>query len=136
MHTGEPKRSGAATDPAGSSKRVLVVDDNYDAAEAMAELIQGLGHDARMALDGPSSIGIAAEWRPDVVFLDIGLPGMDGYEVARRLQEDRSHRPLLVALTGYGQESDLLQSKAAGFSRHVVKPPELQTIRSILLGST
>lgn len=110
---------------------MLVVDDNSDAAEAMSELIQELGHDTRTALDGPSTVRVAEEWNPDIIFLDIGLPGMDGYEVARVLRE-RHSRARLVALTGYGQESDRKRSEQAGFSDHLVKPPPLDRIESIL----
>jgi signal transduction histidine kinase/ActR/RegA family two-component response regulator len=103
-------------------RRILIVDDNADSAEALA-LALGAGHEVRLAADGPSALKAAAEFRPDVVLLDIGLPGMDGYEVGRRLRaETGSHGMVLVALTGYGQEQDRQRSRDAGFEHHLVKP--------------
>jgi CheY-like chemotaxis protein len=105
------------------TRRVLVVDDNRDAAEALAEALLTGGHDVRTAFDGPSALSVAEDFVPEVVFLDIGLPAMDGYEVARRLREmPWGQQTTLVALTGYGQESDRVRAADAGFDRHMVKP--------------
>ncbi|MGH7818834.1 MAG: response regulator [Candidatus Binatia bacterium] len=113
--------------------RILVVDDNVDAAESLACLLGLLGHDVRVAHDGPSALAAAAGRSPDVVFLDLGLPGMDGYEVARRLRsEPRFASTVLVALTGYGQDEDRRRSEEAGFDHHLVKPVEPQAIESLL----
>jgi PAS domain S-box-containing protein len=112
--------------------RVLVVDDNQDAADALAEALDASGHVVLAAYDGPSALETAALARPDAAFLDIGLPLMDGYELARRLRELLGPGVKLVALTGYGQEHDRAQSRAAGFDEHLVKPVELDRIMSLL----
>jgi CheY-like chemotaxis protein len=117
--------------------RILVVDDNSDAAESLAFLIRKLGYDVRTAEDGPTAIQLDAEWHPDLIFLDIGLPGMDGYEVAREIRRARPEGgPQLVALTGYGQDSVRQQSEAAGFTRYILKPAQLKTIVAVLDGLT
>ena len=109
--------------------RVLVVDDNLDAAETLVEWLRTLGHVARLAADGPTALEAVKDFDPDVALLDIGLPIMDGYEVGRRLRErpGGSHVKL-VALTGYGQESDYDRSRRAGFAEHLVKPVDLDAI--------
>ncbi|MES2920570.1 MAG: PAS domain S-box protein [Verrucomicrobiota bacterium] len=108
------------------SHRMLIVDDNKDAAESMAMLQKLQGHDTRTAYSGPEALAIAAEFLPQVVILDIGLPGMDGYEVARRLREIPSLQDaFLVALSGYSTEADRKQSNAAGFNEHLAKPADL-----------
>jgi len=102
-------------------KRVLVVDDNADAAETIAVFLRLVGHDVQTANDGFQAITCVQSFAPEVAVLDIGLPGMDGYELARRLAEGRS-KPLLIALTGYGQRDDRARSHAAGFQHHFIKP--------------
>jgi PAS domain S-box-containing protein len=115
--------------PVGRPMRVLVVDDNLDAAEMLAEWLGAIGHSVRVAADGPTALEIAAEFKPDVALLDIGLPVMDGYEVARRLREQPGCAKMrLIALTGYGQESDHDRSRRAGFEDHLVKPVDLDAI--------
>ena len=115
------------------ARRVLVVDDNRDATETMAMLLGIWGHDTRSAHDGPSALGIAQEFQPEVILLDIGLPGMDGFEVARRVHslpgpaEHRADRD-----DGYGQEEDRACSRAAGFARHLVKPADPTTLKKML----
>src|SRR5262245_44821880 len=95
--------------------RILVVDDNQDAADLLAEYLEALGHTTRVAYDGSAALRVADELKPDLVLLDIGLPVMDGYEVARRLRERHANSGLrLVALTGYGQDSDKQRAFAAG----------------------
>jgi CheY-like chemotaxis protein len=112
---------------------VLVVDDNVDAAAMLAELLPLWGHQARVAHGGPEALSLAAEFRPDVVLLDLGLPGMDGYEVARRLRATLgSSPPRLVALTGFGGEDDRRQTHAAGFAHHVTKPVDADELQRLL----
>ena len=109
--------------PATTPRRVLVVDDNVDSARGTALILSRQGHEVRLAYDGPAAVVAAQEYRPEFVLLDIGLPGMDGYEVARRLRQDENLRGLtLIAVSGYGQESDRRRSNEAGFDQHLVKP--------------
>ncbi|GEJ59101.1 ATP-binding protein [Anaeromyxobacter diazotrophicus] len=114
------------------ARRVLVVDDNQDAADALVEALSTQGHLATVAYDGPSGLEAAARARPEVAFLDIGLPVMDGYELARRLREVLGSGVKLVALTGYGQDRDRALSRAAGFDEHLVKPVELDQIMAVV----
>jgi two-component system CheB/CheR fusion protein len=115
----------------GSALRVLVVDDNADAAQALQHLLKLLGHDVMLAHDGPGALIVAAQLRPDLVLLDIGLPGMDGYAVAARLREAGHDKAALVALTGYAQDEDLRRSSRAGFDRHMVKPVDVGALRRL-----
>lgn len=124
------------SDPGSLSRRVLVVDDNQDSAETIAMLIELWGHQARIVHNGPAALAEAPEWRPQVVLLDIGLPGIDGYEVARRLrQEPAMAGVMLVAMTGYGQERDRRMSSEAGFDHHLVKPVDPEVLQKLLAGS-
>ncbi len=116
-----------------NSLRVLVVDDNADIANALSALLELQGCQVRVANQGEDGLELAGSFDPDVIFLDIGLPGIDGYQVARQLrQSSRDHKPVLVALTGYGQASDRERSAEAGFDHHLVKPARLNQIREIL----
>lgn len=116
-----------------SNHRILLVDDNVDGAESLAMLLQFNGHEIRTAEDGPAALAIAADFRPDVVLLDIGLPGMSGYEVARHLRGSRAtSKALLIAVTGYGQPDDVDRATAAGFDHHVVKPVSLERILELI----
>jgi CheY-like chemotaxis protein len=113
--------------------RVLVVDDNVDAASSLALLLQIAGHQASRAHDGPAALAAAEKERPDLILLDIGLPTLNGYEVCRRIRE----RPwgksmLLIALTGWGQEEDRRRSREAGFDGHLVKPVEYGDLMTLL----
>lgn len=123
-----------ASPPAGvTSRRILVVDDSIDGAVAMALLLKYDGHDTRTAHNGHDALAEARSFRPEVVFLDIGLPGKDGYDVARELRAEPGLRDIvLVALTGWGTEEDLRKSKEAGFDHHFVKPVEPEVIESML----
>jgi CheY-like chemotaxis protein len=104
-------------------RRILVVDDNSDAAESLALLLQIDGHDVRTAFDGVEALDLAAGFVPDVMLLDIGMPRLDGYEVARRLRKQPWARDLaLIALTGWGQEQDRRRTAEAGFNAHLIKP--------------
>jgi signal transduction histidine kinase/CheY-like chemotaxis protein len=110
--------------PPASSRRVLIVDDNVDAADSLAMLLKLDGHDAESVYDPSIALERVGEFDPEVILLDIGLPVMDGYEVARRLREI-GNKARLVALTGYGQAKDVQRARAAGFDSHLVKPVEL-----------
>lgn len=114
-------------------RRILVVDDNADAAEGLSDFLRALGHSVRTARDGASAIQEASRLRPEIVLLDIGLPDIDGHEVARRLRTQTSLRSsLFVALTGYGQERDRQLSREAGFDHHLVKPVDLGKLEGLL----
>jgi CheY-like chemotaxis protein len=119
--------------PVVLSHHFLIVDDNVDSAESLAELLALTGHDVRTAHDGPTALQEAQARRPGVVLLDIGLPRMDGYEVARRLRRlPDFHAVVLIAMTGYGQDEDRRRSREAGFDHHLVKPVGLEDIRRLL----
>ncbi|MGQ0592140.1 MAG: response regulator [Gammaproteobacteria bacterium] len=126
-----PSASEAAA-PCGRL-RILVVDDNTDSAESMAILLGLEGHETRTALDGPAALEAAEVFRPEVILLDIGLPGMDGYEVARRLRTElHMVETVLIAMTGYGHEQDRREAQAAGFNHHLVKPVDPVALQRIL----
>ncbi len=113
--------------------RVLVVDDNADAAQSLKILLELFGHEVQVAATGKQALDSASAFFPQVVLLDIGLPGMDGFEVARRLRANPAlQETLLVAVTGYGQDEDRRQSQQAGFSAHLVKPLELSALQEVL----
>ncbi|MFM9960748.1 MAG: PAS domain S-box protein [Planctomycetaceae bacterium] len=119
--------------PAARQLRVLVVDDNEDTVLSFSMLLRASGHDVRTAIDGPSAVQTAIDYRPDVVLLDIGLPGLTGYEVAKRIRQQPLLKDvMLVALTGYGQDSDRQTSFEAGFNHHLVKPARLDQLQQIL----
>ncbi|HEY1289560.1 MAG TPA: PAS domain S-box protein [Burkholderiales bacterium] len=120
-------------DGAVVAKRILVVDDNIDAAVTLALLLKSLGHETCVVHDGLQALRMAAQFRPDVVLLDIGMPGLDGYEVARRLRALKRERPLrIVAVTGWGQEADRARSREAGFDVHLVKPVDPTVLTSAI----
>jgi CheY-like chemotaxis protein len=121
---------------AGTPQRVLVVDDNMDAAKTLGMVLDLVGHKTRIAHDGTTALQLAAEFEPQVVLLDIGLPEMDGYAVARELRKQRAMaNVLLVALTGYGQEDDRRRSQEAGFDIHMIKPVEPEALCELLATS-
>ncbi|HTU16997.1 MAG TPA: response regulator [Gemmataceae bacterium] len=130
------KKAGMAEQDNASQlpcRRILVVDDKPDAADSLALLLQLSSQDVRATYDGLSALTQAEAFRPDLVFLDIGMPGMDGYEVARRLRRQAGlENVLLVALTGWGQEEDRRRSQEAGFDRHLIKPVEPKVLETIL----
>jgi len=142
-----PLRRGAADAlPAGGAPapeaavrrlRILVVDDNVDAAESLADLLDALGHETRMAHDGPQGLAQARAFRPDLAFLDIGLPGMNGHELARAIRASAAgggelRGMMLVALTGWGASSDLTLSHEAGFDQHLTKPVSREALEQAL----
>ncbi|HEX5081221.1 MAG TPA: ATP-binding protein, partial [Blastocatellia bacterium] len=119
--------------PSGGPMRVLVVDDNVDSAESMAMLLRLYGHEVRLAHDGEAALEEARSFKPDVMFLDLSLPKMDGYEVARRLrQEPATSGMTLVAMTGYGHEEERRRTHEAGFHSHLVKPVDFDLLRELL----
>ena len=112
--------------------RILVVDDNRDLADSTALLLELSGHEVALAFDGPGAIEQARAFRPSVVLLDVGLPGMDGYAVARILRQDPDVSAVLIALTGYGTADDRARSKEAGFDHHLVKPIDFSSLEQLL----
>jgi signal transduction histidine kinase/CheY-like chemotaxis protein len=120
-------------DPGASAEcRVLIAEDNADAAEMMQMMLRFKGHDVRVARDGVEAVAIATSFEPQIAFLDIGMPVMDGYEAARRIRRILGARILLVALTGWGQDEDKRRSHEAGFDHHVTKPPEPETVERLI----
>ena len=135
----EPEQAGAPPHAfheapfSGGSRRILVVDDVSDMAESLKALLENQGHVVRIALNGPEALEGAGDFQPEIVLLDIGLPGMDGYEVARRLRHELRQVPmLLVALTGYGQESDRHRAREAGFDFHLLKPVNFTALNKLI----
>ena len=124
--------SAAISTATHATARVLLVEDNPDVAETLRMLLELLGHRVRVVRDGLSAVAAAESSGPDVMLIDIGLPGMDGYELARRV---RSHPALasviLIALTAYGREEDWDRATSAGFNYHLVKPVELDVLRGL-----
>jgi CheY-like chemotaxis protein len=126
-----PSEYGAV--PARTGRRILIVDDNVDAAHLMADVLEAVGHDTRLAYDGPAALHIAADFQPHAALLDLGLPIMDGYEIAEQLLARSSIvTPILIAVTGYGQISDQERTRAAGFRAHVVKPVDVPRLMSLI----
>jgi CheY-like chemotaxis protein len=121
-----------AASPRSPGSRVLVVDDSLDSAETLCELLKIWGHDVRLAHDGPGAVEAAREYRPEVVLLDIGLPGMDGFAVATQLRKEGLGGRMLVALTGYGEQQDKDRAQKAGFDHHLVKPINPDTLQKLL----
>jgi DNA-binding response OmpR family regulator len=117
---------------AGAHARVLVVDDNEDAADSLSTLLQVLGYTVRVAYDGPDAIVAADEFRPDAALLDIGLPKLSGYDIARHMRASRGDEVLLVAITGWGQEDDRRKARDAGFDHHFTKPADFDLLMALL----
>ncbi len=115
---------------------MLVIEGNVDAADSLRDLLEIEGHCVAVAYDGPTGIARAGEFRPELVLCDIGLPEMDGYQVARAFRADRQLASArLVALTGYAQPEDLERAASAGFERHLAKPPDVSRLREVLAGN-
>lgn len=113
-------------------KRILVVDDNVDAAESAGEILRLLGNEVSVVHDGLAAVAAVDEWRPEVVLLDIGLPGIDGYEVARRVRGSAHGKGvMLIALTGWGQDQDKQRTSDTGFDLHWVKPVGLEKLKEL-----
>jgi CheY-like chemotaxis protein len=127
-----PMAAEEVTGPARLQKRILLVDDNREAAESLGMLLRFLGADVRIAYTGQDALAAYADYRPAFVLLDIGMPGMDGYEVARRLRAQESgRRAVLIALTGWGQEEDRRRARDAGFDHHLIKPADISTLEQL-----
>jgi CheY-like chemotaxis protein len=126
---GREERSALTTFP---NCRVLVVDDNHDASDMLGMLLHSLDATVRTAHSGPEALEILDEFEPEIVLLDIGMPFMDGYEVARRIRARRGNGVRLIALTGWGQEEDVRRAERAGFDHHLVKPPDLHKLGKLL----
>jgi CheY-like chemotaxis protein len=125
--------NGSATAPAGL--RMLIVEDNEDVLETLALLLGHWGCDVRVARNGPDALDAVPSFSPHVVLLDLGLPGMDGYEVARRLRSTPATRDArLIAMSGYGQAQDKRLSKEVGFDQHLVKPVDPERLKQVLMG--
>jgi CheY-like chemotaxis protein/nitrogen-specific signal transduction histidine kinase len=119
--------------PPSQTARVLIVDDNVDAADSIAMILRLSGHDVQVAYSGQSALETAAQYQPNIIFLDIGLPEIDGYEIARRLRQRPPSKDVwLIAMTGYGQDSDRQQSQEAGFDYHLVKPVNTQELEQLV----
>jgi signal transduction histidine kinase/CheY-like chemotaxis protein len=130
-----PSGPGAAAEalPAPAARRILIADDNVDYASSMGQLLQAQGHEVRVVHDGAQALETALHFQPDVAFLDIGMPRIHGYELARRLRaQPLTARCVLVAVTGWGQEDDRRRAREAGFDRHLVKPVELAQVQAII----
>jgi PAS domain S-box-containing protein len=128
----KPRTWGTLPRVARPSSRVLVVDDNVDSALGLSRLLKLLGHEVQVAHDGPAALEEARAHRPEVVLLDLGLPGMDGYEVAQRLRaEECCKDALIIAVSGYGRPEDLRHSKEAGFDHHLVKPVDYEVLMTL-----
>ncbi|NMM07954.1 PAS domain S-box protein [Polaromonas sp.] len=122
-----------AVRPNSNHYRVLVVDDNVDTTQSLGDLLSLSGHEIQLAHDGPAAVAAAIAWRPDVVLLDIGLPGFSGFEVAKRIRQETTLRNIvLVALTGYGKQVDRQRSQDTGFDHHLVKPADFEEVEKIL----
>ncbi len=130
---GPTRQADVATMPSRAVIRVLVVDDNEDAAEVLADMLEMYGHETRRAHEGPTALRIAEDFDPDVAILDIGLPGMDGFQLAQRFAEHpQLRRTRLIAVTGYGEDRDRARSAAAGFSVHLVKPVDIAQLTAAI----
>ncbi len=130
---GQEEGRQAHQKPSPSGYRLLVVDDNQDAADSLADLLRLEGHEVRVAYSGVAALEMTESCAPDALFLDIGMPGMDGYEVARRIrQQPGREKVVLAALTGWGQQVDRRRTAEAGFDHHLVKPPEPKEVDNVL----
>jgi two-component system CheB/CheR fusion protein len=124
-----PRQTGPGTLSVGRASRILVVDDSVDTARGMVRLLKLLGNEVITVHDGPAALEAAHTFRPDFVLLDIGLPGMNGYEVATALRRDPLlDRAVIIAVSGYGQDEDRRRSLAAGFHHHLVKPVDFESL--------
>ena len=114
------------------SRRVLVVDDNEDAADSLATLLDVVGYQVKVAYDGPEAIEAADAFRPDAALLDIGLPHLSGYDIARHIRGTRGQEVLLVAITGWGAEEDRRRAREAGFDHHFTKPADFDRLLELI----
>jgi CheY-like chemotaxis protein len=118
-------------------RRILVIDDNLDAANALRYLLENDGHEVKVAVDGSAGLAVARQFKPDFLLLDIGLPNLNGYEIARRMRQDETLRHVtIIAITGYGQSNDRARALAAGFDHHMTKPVEFHTLQKLFRVTT
>jgi CheY-like chemotaxis protein len=118
-------------------RRVMVIDDNLDAANALRYLLENDGHEVKVAVDGSAGLAVARQFKPDFLLLDIGLPNLNGYEIARRMRQDETLRHVtIIAITGYGQSNDRARALAAGFDHHMTKPVEFHTLQKLFRVTT
>jgi PAS domain S-box-containing protein len=135
-HAG-PGAPGSGEEQSRLRRRILVVDDNVDAANALRYLLENDGHEVKVAGDGPAGLALARDFRPDFLLLDIGLPRMNGYEIAKQVREDKTLRNVtIIAITGYGQASDRVRASAAGFDHHLTKPVEFHSLQKLFRVTT
>ena len=125
------RNPGRPTATTSRGLRILVVDDNVDAAFTLARLLSLVGHEVAVAHDGPAALATATRTRPEIMLIDIGLPGMDGYALATALRGGGFGRATLVAVTGYGRDGDADRSRACGFDHHLIKPVDLAEFQRI-----
>jgi len=126
------ERPAAYLAPQSPGLRVLVADDNRDAADSMQRILALFGHEVQVAYDGSTALRLGEQFRPRVALLDIGMPGTNGYEVARALRRSQGPRVTLVAVTGWGQEADRRRSSEAGFDHHLTKPVDPGALNNLL----
>src|SRR5688572_13280915 len=131
-HTARAEQPLKTAREGDTPRRIVVIDDNLDAAESLAMLLRLKGHEVHVAYDGPAGVSLVMKTGPDCVLVDIGLPGIDGYEVAKRLRAHDTNGMLLVALTGYGNSADRMKSEQAGFDYHLVKPVPQSVLENLL----
>jgi CheY-like chemotaxis protein len=127
----EPPRA-VAPPMAAAGRRILVADDNKDTADSLQRVLELYGYDVRVAYDGAAALRLGAAFRPEVAVLDIGMPGANGYEVAREIRKQQGPQIKLVALTGWGQEGDRRRAMEAGFDFHLTKPVDPGTLNDLL----
>jgi CheY-like chemotaxis protein len=131
---GEDERfdeGGTSSVSASGPQRVLVVDDNEDIAESTSKLLALIGHEVKVALDGEQALRLAASFHPTTVLLDIGMPGLDGYQLCRKFRAEPG-KATMVAVTGYGEPQNRARAKEAGFDHYLLKPVDLETLESLL----
>jgi CheY-like chemotaxis protein len=126
---------GASDAAVFSHRRILVVDDNHDGADSLAMLLRTMGSEVTTVYDGLHAVQAAGEFRPDVILMDIGLPGLNGYDAARRIRAQGSADVVLIAITGWGQEADRRKAYLSGFDYHLTKPVDATALREILAGT-
>jgi CheY-like chemotaxis protein len=133
LHPSPPDAAQAVSAAVYGPTRILVVDDSRDSADSLRALLELLGAQVRVAYDGSAALDVVCAYRPEAVLLDIGMPGMDGYEVARRIRDrPESQHVTLIALTGWGQQKDRRDSEAAGFDHHLIKPVDIDALQGLL----
>ena len=132
----EASHDHPAARPSTAGSRILIVDDNKDLATSLARLLRLLGHEVEVVFDGLKAIEAVRAYHPRVVLLDLGLPSLDGYQVARNIRQEGFNDTVIIALSGYGQEEDRRRSREAGMNYHVTKPADVKTINDLIARPT